>query len=248
MLLRPVERLLFIGDSITDCGRSRLPAHWTSVQDLGDGYVNLVHSALTAAYPDYSIQVLNMGVSGNTVRDLQARWKSDVLRLRPTWLSVMIGINDVWRHFDHSSETDTPITPEEFDRSLNNVIQQARADLTGLVLMTPYYLNTNRDEPMRALMDQFGQLVRQAAAHHEAVLVDTQAAFDSVIAWLTPAHLAEDRIHVNQAGHMILARALLNTLGFDWLRLTDSPSGAAQHLAWLCENSGGSRRKGEANG
>jgi lysophospholipase L1-like esterase len=230
MRLQPAERFLFIGDSITDCGRSRLPADWTSVQDLGDGYVRLAHSALTAAYPDYSVRVLNMGVSGNTVRDLKARWRSDVLRLRPTWLSVMIGINDVWQHFDPLFETNTLITLEEFGRTLDDVIQQARADLTGLVLMTPYYLDGNRAAPMRALMDRFGQVVRQAAAHHEAILVDTQAAFDSVLAWLTPAHLAEDRIHVNQAGHMILARALLRAIGFDWLRPADSPSHATRQL------------------
>ena len=228
MLLQPSERFLFIGDSITDCGRSRLPVHWTPVQDLGNGYVNLVHSALTAAYPDYSIQVLNMGEAGDTVRDLHVRWKSDVMRLCPTWLSIMIGINDVWQHFGPLPEPDMLMTPEEFGRTLDNVIQQARADLTGLVLMTPYYLDANCAAPMRALMDRFGQVVRQAALHHKAVLVDTQAAFDGVLAWLTPAHLAADRIHVNQAGHMILARALLNALEFDWLRLAGSPSHAAQ--------------------
>lgn len=228
MLLQPSERFLFIGDSITDCGRGRLPAQWTSVQDLGDGYVTLFHSAVTAAYPDYSIQVLNMGVSGDTVWDLQARWKSDVLRLRPTWLSIMIGINDVWQHFGPLLEPGMLITPEEFGRTLDILIQQARTDLAGLVLMTPYYLDADCAEPMRALMDRFGQVVRQAAVHHEAVLVDTQAAFDGVLAWLTPGHLAADRIHVNQAGHMILACALLRALGFDWLRQAGSPSHAAQ--------------------
>jgi lysophospholipase L1-like esterase len=230
MLLQPSERFLFIGDSITDCGRSHLPAQWTSVQDLGDGYVTLFHSALTAAYPDYGIRVLNMGVSGNTVRDLRARWKSDVLRLHPTWLSIMIGINDVWRHFDLSFEPEALITPEEFSQTLDDIIRQARADLAGLVLMTPYYLEANRDEPMRALMDRFGQIVRQVAAHREAVLVDTQAAFDGPLASLAPARLAADRVHVNQAGHMILARALLSALGFDWLRPAGSPSHAAGRL------------------
>lgn len=223
MLLRPAERFLFIGDSITDCGRSRLPTNWVSVQELGNGYVSLIHSALTAAYPDYGIRVLNMGVSGDTVRDLKARWKSDVLRRRPTWLSIMIGINDVWQHFGPSLESGTLITPEEFGRTLDDLIQQVRADLTGLVLITPYYLDANRDEPMRALMDQFGRVVRKAAANHNAVLVDTQAAFDGMLEWLMPSRLAADRIHVNQAGHMVLARALLRALEFEWLRPAGSP-------------------------
>jgi lysophospholipase L1-like esterase len=231
MLLRPAERFLFIGDSITDCGRGHLPPDWTSGQELGDGYVRLVHSALTAVYPDYGIRVLNAGVAGDTVRDLKARWGSDVLRLRPTWLSVMIGINDVWQHFGPPSGMDALIAPEEFGRSLDEIVQHVRAGLHGLVLMTPYYLETNRDEPMRSLMDRFGQLVRQAALRHNAVLVDTQAAFDDVLAWLPPADLAADRVHVNQAGHTVLARALLRGLGFDWLRVMEAPSKVAQQPA-----------------
>jgi lysophospholipase L1-like esterase len=68
-------------------------------------------------------------------------------------------------------------------------------------------------------MDQFGALVRRIAAEHEAVFVDIQAAFDRVLAWLTPAQLAPDRVHVNQVGHTVIAGALLEEIGFDWRRL-----------------------------
>jgi lysophospholipase L1-like esterase len=227
MLLHPGDSLLFIGDSITDCGRSLFGGEGSPVHDLGDGYVSLIHSALAASYPDLGIRVLNMGISGNTIRDLRARWESDVLRLRPTWLSIMIGINDVWRHFDPSLEAESPISLEEFSQTLDDIIRQARPDLLGLILMTPYYLETNRDDPIRVLMGRFGQTVRRAAEEHNAVFVDTQSAFDDVLAWLPPDQLAPDRVHVNQAGHMILARALLERIGFDWLRSTHEVPGAA---------------------
>jgi lysophospholipase L1-like esterase len=67
---------------------------------LGTGYVSLVDSLLRAAYPQGRIRMVNMGTSGNTVRDLAERWQTDVLDLEPDWLSIMIGINDVWRQFD----------------------------------------------------------------------------------------------------------------------------------------------------
>ena len=67
---------------------------------MGAGYVSFIDSILGAALPELPLRVLNTGISGNRVTDLEARWQSDVLDLQPDWLSVMIGINDVWRQLD----------------------------------------------------------------------------------------------------------------------------------------------------
>ena len=91
MLLQPNSKILFIGDSITDCGRKRPVGTGGFDQALGNGYVSLVDAALRAVYPDYSIATLNMGNSGNTVDDLEYRWKTDAIDLQPDWLSILIG-------------------------------------------------------------------------------------------------------------------------------------------------------------
>ncbi len=64
------EKLLFIGDSITDCGRAR-PEGEGSFGALGTGYVAYVVGLLQAVYPELGIRVVNKGISGNTVRDLK---------------------------------------------------------------------------------------------------------------------------------------------------------------------------------
>jgi lysophospholipase L1-like esterase len=215
MLLQPASRILFVGDSITDCGRGRIKPRWGADQHLGHGYVSMVHTALATAYPDYAIRTLNMGVAGDTVRDLAARWNSDVLLLRPSWLSVMIGINDVWQHFD-SFGVGVPITLDEFVRSLDHLVRQPRQSLDGLVLMTPYYLEGDRNDPMRSLMDEFGEAVRKVALTHNAILVDTQEAFEQIVPGLDPYGLASDKVHVSEVGHMIIARAFLKGIGVDW--------------------------------
>jgi lysophospholipase L1-like esterase len=99
MLIQPNSKLVMIGDSITDCGRAR-PVGEGLFEALGKGYVSLVDASLQAKEARQRIRVVNMGTSGNTVRDLKARWQSDVFDLNPDWLSIMIGINDVWRQFD----------------------------------------------------------------------------------------------------------------------------------------------------
>jgi len=222
VLLSPKTRLLFIGDSITDCGRKRPVGEGDGPRALGHGYVSLLQAAIFAAYPDYALQILNTGVSGDTVHDLRARWTPDVLSLRPDWLSIFIGINDVWKHCAPWGEVESANGLDESIAMLDELVVRTQPRLSGLILMTPYYLQPERTDPTRQAMDRYGAGVRRLAEQRGAVLVDTQAAFDRVMSWIDPFELAEDRVHVGQTGHLVLARAVLDALGFDWSRIPPS--------------------------
>ncbi|WP_068775680.1 SGNH/GDSL hydrolase family protein [Paenibacillus sp. FJAT-26967] len=209
------DKLVMIGDSITDCGRAR-PYGEGRVEARGSGYVMQTDSLLQSAYPSLGIRVINMGISGNTVRDLQERWKSDVLDLKPDWLSILIGINDVWRQYDAPLMTEKHVYLEEYAEVLEKLVFETRSQLKGLVLMTPFYLEPNEQDPMRATMDAYGAVVRRIAEKYDTVFVDTQAAMDQLLKHNYAAALAWDRVHPNQSGHMAIARAFLNAVGFDW--------------------------------
>ena len=96
------------------------------------------------------------------------------------------------------------------------LIRTLRPQLQGLVLMTPYFIEPDRTDPMRKMMDEYGAVVHELAEHYQANLVDTQAAFDRVLVELSPLALADDRVHPNLTGHMILARAFLKALDYTW--------------------------------
>ena len=202
--------LLCIGDSITDCGRDRA----TAGTDLGDGYVRQVDALLRAHYPQLNLQVLNTGISGNRVTDLEARWQEDVLALEPDYLSIMIGINDVWRHFDspHMDQIDL----ETYAAKLEGLILQTLPVVKGLVLMSPFFLEANPSDPMRMQMDAYGTAARKLAERNQLPFVDLQAAFDRWLAQQPTQQLCGDRVHPNHVGHNIIASALLNALGFEW--------------------------------
>lgn len=209
--LQPNQKLLFIGDSITDCGRGR-PVGQRRGTGLGSGYVSFVDSILGAALPELPLCVLNTGISGNRVTDLEARWQTDVLDLKPNWLSVMIGINDVWRQFD--SELGMPqVGPEQYEAVYRGLLAQTKSQLDGLVLMTPYFLEANRNDPMRQQMDVYGAITKQLANEFDAVFVDVQAAFDRYLDHQPTQSLCGDRVHPNGVGHMIIARAFLQAVG-----------------------------------
>jgi lysophospholipase L1-like esterase len=211
------QKLLFIGDSITDCDRAR-PVGEGHGNALGYGYVAFVNALLQAVYPDLGVRVVNMGISGNTVRDLKARWRQDVLDQKPDWLSVMIGINDVWRQYDSPFIKEWHVHIDEYEQTLRELVRGTKASVPNIVLMTPFYLESNRQDEMRATMDRYGEVVRKVAEDNGCLFVDTQAAFDRVLAELYSATLAWDRVHPSAAGHMVLARAFLRAVGFEWER------------------------------
>ena len=213
MIIQSKSKLLFIGDSITDVGRAR-PVGERPKGGLGTGYVNLVDALIGTKYPDRHIRTMNVGTSGNTVRDLRDRWQTDVIELKPDWLSIMIGINDVWRQFDRPDQTESPVLVDEYRSTLDGLIKRIRPSLKGLVLMTPYFIQPLKTDAMRALMDEYGAAVQSLADAHGAVFVDVQAAFDRHLAHCHPTALAWDQVHPDTVGHMIIATAFLDAVGY----------------------------------
>ena len=107
MIFEKGQKVLVIGDSISDFDRAR-PVGEGLFNAWGTSYVADVGALLTSVYPELGLRIVNMGISGNTVRDLKARWDSDVVALNryPDWVCVLIGINDVWRQFDSPNMTE----------------------------------------------------------------------------------------------------------------------------------------------
>lgn len=209
------SRWVAIGDSITDTGRARPVGE--SPGGLGTGYVLTLDALLGAWYPARRIRLFNVGTSGHTVRDLAARWQTDVIDLQPDWLSVMIGANDVWRQFDRVTQPEKSVLPPEYEQTYDALLTKTVPLLKGgLILITPFFLETRTNDPMRARMDEYGAIVKKLAARHKAVLVDSQAAFDTVLKDLPSAMINWDRVHLNHIGAAVLARAVLSAVGFEW--------------------------------
>lgn len=203
MRLEQSDKLVMIGDSITEAPK-------------GGGYVERAAALLQVVYPQLGIGVVNKGIGGNTVRDLKRRWQQDALDPQPDWLSVKIGINDVWQQFDMPGKDNDPVYIDEYESTLRELAFSTQGRVKGLVLMTPYFIEANRQDPMRVMMDRYSAVVKRIAAESGAVFVDTQAAIDELLRYYYPGAIASDRIHPKKAGHMAIARAFLNAIGFVW--------------------------------
>ena len=72
-------KILFQGDSITDCGRNRENYH-----DLGAGYPKYAAELIAKAYPETEFEFINLGISGNQTKDLVERLQSDFIDIQLT--------------------------------------------------------------------------------------------------------------------------------------------------------------------
>jgi len=151
---------------------------------------------------------------------LKTRWQHDVISLAPDWLGIMIGINDVWRHFDSALQPEIQVSLQEYRSTLLALTQAVRPSLKGLVIMAPYFLETNTEEPMRQMMDVYGQASAEVAKEVGAIFIDMQSVFDQYLHVQHSMSLSGDRIHPNLTGHLLIAQAFLCAIDFDWQLLT----------------------------
>lgn len=220
MKIRSGQHLLMIGDSITDAGRIRPVQGGASegfANQLGEGYAHIVCGLLNAVYPERIIRVTNAGNSGDNVRVLKERWNRDCLGSAPDWVSVLIGVNDVWSRFASPQNPVCYVPPAEYEATLGELVETSLPRLSGgMILMTPYLIESNHSDAMRVQMEEYGTIVRRLAAKYGTLLVDTQTAFDRFLNFRYSGNLALDRIHPNLIGATIIARALLEVLDFDY--------------------------------
>ena len=215
LIFRNMDRIVFAGDSVTDMG-SEQPVGESFDENLGRSYVRIIDNMLSTWYPEILVRVTNSGISGNTSRDLLEIYQRDVIDLNPDWVSICIGINDVWRQFDSPAMADTHVMPEEYEANLEKMILAVKDSVKGIFLMTPYYMETNAEDGMRKRMDEYGAVCRKLAVKYGCVFIDLQETFNHYFRFRHSTYIAWDRIHPSLVGATIIAREFLKHCGFDY--------------------------------
>ena len=217
MLFENFDRIVFAGDSVTDMD-SCAPVAEGPWNCLGHGYVLQIDALLGACYPELNLRVTNSGVNGNTSRDLLARFDTDVLALHPQWVSIMIGINDVWRQFDTPAMTDIQVRTDEYRENLVKMVTalKEQPQLKGIFIIPPLFMEPNPDDFMRRRTEEYRQICKETAETYECRFVDVQADVCDYLKSKHAAFIAPDRVHPNPVGNVLITRAFLEAVGFDF--------------------------------
>ncbi len=196
--------VVFQGDSITDSGRNRDATEPNSAGSLGNGYPLLVAAAVLAERAKSGVQFYNRGISGNKVPDLQQRWATDTLDLKPDVLSILIGVNDLWHTLTHGYTG----TVQDYEQQYTALLDDTRRALpqVRLIVLEPFVLHTGAvDARWFPEFDQRRGAAARVASHARATFVPLQSIFDQKTGTAPPAYWAADGVHPTPAGHAVIA-------------------------------------------
>jgi len=206
------KRILFQGDSITDCGRDR-----GYFYGMGNGYPLLVKGVLGLDEPD-EFEFINRGISGNRIVDLYARIKLDFINLKPDYASIYIGVNDVWHEINQQNGVDTA----KFEKIYTMLIDEVKAACpdTKLMIIAPYVLEgsaTCNTEEIPDKLERFrtdvvekAAVAKKIAEKYSLPLIELQPAFDEACRKAPAEYWTADGVHPTACGHEIIKRLWLD--------------------------------------
>ena len=204
-----MKTFVFQGDSITDAGRD-----FNNDDNRGHGYPTLVAARVGVDRPG-EFRFLNRGVSGDRVVDINSRIKRDLINLEPDYVSILIGVNDVW----HELMSQNGVSDEKFFRIYCEVLEELQSACPGvkIFVLEPFVLKASatggewdyfrREVALRA------SSARSAAEKYGCVFVPLQEKFDSACTEEAPAsYWLLDGVHPSAMGHELIARELTAAL------------------------------------
>ena len=205
-----MKTILFQGDSITDCGRSR-----TDDINLGEGYPHLVSAHLGFEYPT-EYQFLNRGVSGNRIVDVYARIKADIINLKPDVMSLLIGVNDVW----HEISSQNGVDADKYFKIYCMLSEEIKAALPDLkiMIMEPYVMQGSATaenwDTFRSEVDKRAAKAKEVAEKYNLTFIPLQDKLNAALDRADGEHWTRDGVHPTKYGHELIKR--------EWLKAFDT--------------------------
>ena len=198
--------ILFQGDSITDCGRNR-----EDLTSTGVGYAHMVKGQVGFEHPG-KYEFINKGISGNRIVDVYARIKADIINLKPDYMSLLIGVNDVWHELGWHNGVDA----EKFEKIYDMLIAEIMEELPDIKIMIlePFVLEgmstaateaePERWEYFRTEVPKRAVVAKRIAEKYNLSFVALQDVFNNACKQAPPSYWLCDGVHPTPMGHWLI--------------------------------------------
>lgn len=205
------QKILFIGDSITDVGRRG------AERPYGNGFVKIFRDLLISREPAKQIEIINKGIGGNNVMQLRDRWTDDMLFFKPDYLVILIGINDL--HLPFKGGAPQAENLEKHTDAYDQILARTKAELPDckILLLEPFYMSRDaaaksfRTEVLEVLPEYIA-VTHQMSQKYNTGLIKTQELFQNILKYHEADTICPEPVHPNTTGHLIMAEAVYNAL------------------------------------
>ena len=193
--MKPGDKIVILGDSITAAG----------------GYVRDIDALLAKQYPELKIPTLiNKGIGGQKAKDLLARFQRDVIDLKPAFVTIHIGINDVWHRVNAPHD---PKVLAAYKANVAKMVDMAQQAGIRVILLTPTIIEEKAGSEGNRRLTMYVEAEKQVAAAKKCQLVDLHAMFLTALA-KHPKNLTADGVHMKPLGDAIMATGILPRWAF----------------------------------
>ena len=196
-------KIVFIGDSITDCERDR-----TNENSLGNGFVKILSDKLRPIYPDMDIQLINKGISGNEVCDVLARVNKDVIDLKPDTAVVMIGINNVLHQYKYGKQLDL----KQFERDFTELLGKIKEAGITLIVLEPFLMPAPDKLRMRPLFNKELEIIHRVAVDIADEFVAYDEMFNGLSESIRYTEYSMDGVHPTHRGSRLIADTAIKAI------------------------------------
>ena len=197
--LKEGDKIVALGDSIT----------------AGGGYLKQIDAVLAQQYPDLKIQkVVNKGISGQKAEDMIKRFDKDIVDQKPAFVTISVGINDVWHRVGKPHDEQVLATYKE---NVTKMVDKAQAAGIKVIIIAPTLIQEDPNSEGNKRLKAYVEVEKQIAAEKKCTFVNLHEMFLTALQkkpadvkgnWITG-----DGVHMNDKGNAIMAIGVLRALG-----------------------------------
>ncbi|MCI0494337.1 GDSL-type esterase/lipase family protein, partial [candidate division KSB1 bacterium] len=216
LLLKDQQIVVTLGNSITEQGEN------------SDGYVSIMRKVLATLYPEQTIYIVNVGISGHKATDMSERFERDVLQYKPDWVTISVGVNDVWHDF-LARERNRPdlqgVPLPLFQSKLIDMVKRSQSQGIRVALFTATVIKEDLSSLENKKLVEYNKAIRKIARDFNCLLLDTDQAFRQALnKFQSPGIsdrgiLTNDGVHMLPSGNWLMAETALKGFGIPEQRI-----------------------------
>ncbi|MFK7852232.1 MAG: SGNH/GDSL hydrolase family protein [Akkermansiaceae bacterium] len=197
VIIQKGDKIAFLGDSITQAGAKP------------GGYCNLIIEALNEKGLEVTPQYA--GISGHKSNQMLARLEKDVLSHKPQGMTLSCGVNDVW-HGKRGVEL------EDYKKNITSIVDQAQAAGIKVIILTSTMIKEDQTNELNQKLKGYNDFLVKLSKDKKCLLADLNGLMQEAVKTMEKNQkgntVTSDGVHMNSAGNKMMAKGILEVMGF----------------------------------